>query len=88
MSWLALTIDVHWQQVRGETPPQSSIRRFLSLAGAAALTLSLSMCFLADHPSMAPLVWVMELGVSALLIGVVLPWCPRVLTIIVPGRSR
>jgi hypothetical protein len=88
MGWLALTIDAHWQQVSGVVPMTSSWRRSLRVLGAAALTLSLLMCFRADHPSMAPLVWIMGLGVSALLIGLVLAFSPAALAMILPGRIR
>jgi hypothetical protein len=88
MGWLALTIDAHWQQVSGLVPLSSSWRRSLRVLGAAALTLSLLMSFRADHPSMAPLVWIMELGVSALLVGLTLAFLPEALAMILPLRFR
>ena len=88
MGWLASTIDAHWQQVSGRVPLSSSWRRSLRVLGATALTLSLLMSFRADHPSMAPLVWIMGLGVSALLIGLTLAFAPAALAMILPRRIR
>ena len=44
---------------------------------AASLLLALVICFLADRPSMAVLVWVMLLAGSAMVIGMALSWRPR-----------
>lgn len=78
-AWLAMAMDVHWQQVRGE--PAVGRRRALRLrvAGTAALAVSLVACLAADHASMAALVWVMGLAVAALLVAMTLSFIPRLL---------
>lgn len=82
MGWLALALDPHWQQVNGPAPLPRPTRRLLRAAGSAALAFSLIACFLADHPSMAPLVWIMGLTVGALAVALVLAWRPRFLAIL------
>jgi hypothetical protein len=86
MGWFALAIEAHWQQAFG-TDLRVSTRRTLRLLGAVALTLSLAVCFIADHPSMAPLVWFMGLAASALLIAFALAWRPQLLTVLVLRRA-
>ena len=62
----ALALPTHWAQVAGARAPLSPPRqRWLRQAGALALAASLALCLAADHPSMAVLVWVMLLAVSA-----------------------
>lgn len=78
-AWLALAMEVHWQQVRGPQPPARSTVLALRLLGAAALAASLLLCLRADHGSMAALVWVMGLAASALLVAFTLSWRPRAL---------
>jgi phosphate/sulfate permease len=87
MAWLALSLDTHWRQVRNEAPLRASVRRKLRLTGAGALLVSFVASLLADHPTMAPLVWIMSLGAAALLVGMLLAWRPRVLATIAPGRG-
>ncbi|MET3497891.1 DUF3325 domain-containing protein [Variovorax boronicumulans] len=74
---LALSIDVHWEQVR--TDPQCSPRmvRLLRAMGAAFLLASLVLCLRADHVSMASLVWFMTLACAALVVAFTLSWRPR-----------
>jgi hypothetical protein len=84
LGWLALAMDTHWQQARGPGIPCASTRRLLRVLGAMALTLSLWACFLADHPTMAPLVWIMGLAVSAASIAMILAWRPRLLAVLWP----
>jgi hypothetical protein len=79
LAWLALAMDVHWQQVRGAGIPGAGIRRLLRALGALALLASLILCFVADHASMAVLVWVMALAGGALLVAFTLSWKPRML---------
>jgi len=86
MGWLALAMDVHWEQVRNDahTARTSALLRVL---GAAALVASLVLCLVVDHVSMASLVWIMCLAASALavtftlskrpgLLGALVVWVP------------
>ncbi len=75
-SWLALAMDVHWQQVRAGAPT-SSVKRLLRVLAIAALTISLALCLSVDHATMAVLVWVMLLAASALIVTFTLSWQPR-----------
>ncbi len=77
LGWLALAMDVHWQQVSGlpRVPPRT--QRVLRALGVAALAASLALCLAADHPTMAALVWVMALAASALGVAITLAWRPR-----------
>lgn len=87
MGWFALALEAHWQQVF-VTDLRASTRRALRLLGTIALALSLAACFIADHPSMAPLVWFMGLAASALLIAFVLAWRPHLLAMLVLRRAN
>jgi hypothetical protein len=79
MGWLALGMKPHWRQVREKSGPrQLSVGRF-RLLGGSALLLSLITCLAADHPSMASLVWVMTMSVSALSVAMTLSYAPRAL---------
>lgn len=77
--WLALSMDVHWRQVRGGTAPSNNVRMLLRLFGAIALVASLMLCLAVDHASMASLVWVMSLAAAALSVALTLSWRPRCL---------
>ena len=91
LGWLALAMEPHWQQVRGEAAAGRSTVRLLRALGAGALLLALGLCLRADHATMAVLVWVMALAGSALLIAFSLSWRPRWLRPLVawvrPGRG-
>ncbi len=76
-AWLALAMDVHWQQARGSEAPSSRTRRLLRLAGCAGLAASAALCLLTDRPSMAALVWLTLLIATAPLVALVLAWRPR-----------
>jgi hypothetical protein len=66
MCLFALAMPTHWAQVAGARAPLSPPQqRRLRQAGALALVASLGLCLAADHPTMAVLVWVMLLAVSA-----------------------
>ena len=70
MGWLALAMDVHWNQVRAtRRSPRSVI--VLRVLGAASLVASLALCLLADTATMAVLVWMMLLAVAAVTIALV-----------------
>ena len=85
LGWLALAMDVHWQQVRGSnTPPSPNTMKLLRVLGAAGLAGSLLLCLCVDHASMAALVWVMTLAGAALTIAFTLSWRPGWLGLLVP----
>jgi len=70
MSWLALSMDVHWAQAkqipRAESKPPRAV---LKLLGCCALVLSLAVCLAADRPSIAVLVWLMLLSGAAVSVA-------------------
>lgn len=86
-TWLALAMDVHWQQVQGGAGPAPS-KRTLRLFGVAGLAVSAVFCFLADRPSMAVLVWVMLMASTALLVAMTLSWRPQILRLLWPAGRR
>lgn len=75
-AWLALARDAHWKQVRGSGTPTPGARVLLRVAGSIAFLLSLILCNLPDHATIAFLVWVMALTASALLVAFTLTWRP------------
>jgi hypothetical protein len=76
--WLALAMDVHWQQVHAADDTGSRPqRRALRMLGIAGLVVSLWACLRADHPSIAALVWVLMLAAAAALVAFTLAWRPR-----------
>jgi hypothetical protein len=77
MGLLALALPPHWEQVRAPRPYPAAQARSLRTLGACLLCLSLALCLAADHPSMAPLVWVMSLAASALIVAFALAFRPR-----------
>jgi hypothetical protein len=80
MAWLALSMEVHWQQVTGAVLALSQVRRRgLRLAGALGLLVSLLLCLMADHATMAALVWVMLLALSAFVVSMLLSSRPQAL---------
>lgn len=74
MAWLALGMNVHWQQVHGRSSLSPAMARQLRVAGAATLFASLVLCLSADHASIAMLVWVMQLAASTLIVAFTLAW--------------
>ena len=82
MGWFALALDVHWQQVHSSASASSATKQLLRVLGTVAIAVSLAACFLADHPSMAPLTWIMGLAAAALSIALILAWRPRVLRVL------
>jgi hypothetical protein len=80
MAWLALAMEVHWQQVSGtaQALPRAR-RRGLRIAGALAMLASLALSLMADHATMAALVWVMLLALSAFVVAMLLSWRPQAL---------
>lgn len=86
MGWLALAMDVHWEQAGGAAM-QAPARR-LRVLGTLALAGSLWLCLAVDHASMAALVWVMALAAAALAVAMALSWRPHWLRLLVPGAAR
>ena len=68
MGWLALAMDVHWQQVCGDRLRTSARARRLRVLGTSALAASLVLCLVADHASTAALEWAVALAAAALVI--------------------
>ncbi|WP_332741474.1 DUF3325 domain-containing protein [Hydrogenophaga sp.] len=86
MAWLALSMEVHWQQVCGApVMVPRGLRRSLRQAGGLGLLVSLALCLAADHPSMAALVWVMFVAACAFGVAMLLTWRPRVLRALLVG---
>jgi hypothetical protein len=78
-AWLALSLESHWRQVRGEHAAGPGTVRLLRVLGALALGASLLICLRVDHASMAALVWVMSLAAAAFSVAFTLSWRPRLL---------
>ena len=83
MGWLAVAMKPHWTQVRGSQPLAQ--RGVVTLRALAVLSLvaALVLCLLANHASMAALVYGMTLIASALFVAFTLAWRPRLLTVLV-----
>lgn len=89
LAWLALAMDAHWHQVHGSAAPTSAARVALRTLGVAGLAVSAALCFIADRPSMAALVWVMLLAGAVPLVALTLAWWPGALRAFWPsGRAR
>ena len=83
MGWLALSMEVHWEQARGSDalPRRTAVQ--LRWLGGLGLVASLLLCLAVDHASMASLVWFMTLAGAALGIAFTLSWRPRMLRLLV-----
>lgn len=88
MAWLALAMEEHWQRVSGRPRPGRAAVIAQRALAAAALGASLGIGLLADHPTMAALVWIMELGASAACVALALAWRPRALALLAPWTWR
>lgn len=78
MGWLALSLPSHWKQVSHGKPDSNRLR----IAGWLTLMASAAACLMADHPSMAILVWLMLLAASAFALGMTLSYRPRLLCVL------
>jgi len=78
-AWLALAMDVHWNQVRGSGKLSQGRRTLLRLTASSAFLISFLLCNLSDHATIAALVWVMALTAGALLVAFTLTWRPPLL---------
>lgn len=89
MTWLALSMEVHWQQACGSAVALlPGRRRGLRQAGGLGLLASLALCLAADHASMAALVWVMLLAIAAFAVALLLAWRPRLLRALLVTGAR
>ncbi len=84
MGWLALGMNVHWQQVYGNVASSTRTVRIVRVLGACALVVSMLLCLSSDHASIASLVWVMALAAAVFLVAFLLSWRPRWLAWLVP----
>src|SRR5688500_12800065 len=87
MGWLALSMQVHAQQVWGRSPTLAAVRLLRGL-GMLGLAADLGLCFLVDHASMAALVWIMALVAAALSVAFTLAWRARWLRVLAPWLRR
>lgn len=83
MGWLALSMPVHARQVWGGVPT-STASRVLRWMGVAGLAAALGLCLIADHASMAVLVWAMASTGASLLVAFTLSWHPHWLGALAP----
>lgn len=83
LSALALAMKTHWQQVF-VVPFTPLMQKCLRVFGVAAVALSAFFCGRADHPSMAVLVWLMLLALSAFVVALLLNRWPAVFRLIFP----
>lgn len=77
--WIALAMPVHWAQVRGPALRSRRAGIALRVAGALCQLLSLAICLVVDHASMAALVWIMSLTGAAFVTAMLLSWRPACL---------
>lgn len=87
LALLALAMERHWRQLRATRPLTKAAARSMRIAGSGALASSLTLCLAVDHASMASLVWVMTLAVSAFVLAMLLAWRPGWLVPLI-GRAR
>lgn len=83
-AWLALAMDSHWEQVHGQAGPPRTQQKLLRLLGSALLAASLALCLLADHATMAALVWLMLLAGGVVAVAFALAWRPSWLRVLWP----
>lgn len=76
-------MEPHWKSVHQDRKPERPAQVLRTL-GWAGLSLSAGLCFMADRPSMAVLVWLMLLAALAPSIGMILAWRPQLLRVFWP----
>jgi hypothetical protein len=85
IGWLALAMDVHWEQVRGRPGAPGRVESVgLRVLGVATLLASLGLELRADNASIAVLVWVMSLAVASFAVAQALAWRPAWLRWLLP----
>lgn len=83
LSALALAMKTHWQQVF--VLPFTPVKQGgLRVVGVTAIALSAFFCGRADHPSMAVLVWIMLLPLTAVVVALLLNYWPAIFRLIFP----
>jgi predicted neutral ceramidase superfamily lipid hydrolase len=87
MSWMALAMDVHWQQVHRIGPPVERPSFMLRLLATAAFVASLVLCIAANDVSIAALLWIMSLVASTVLVALALSARPHWLAWLAPFRG-
>ncbi|VWX33533.1 DUF3325 family protein [Limnobacter sp. 130] len=89
MAWLALSMDVHWAQVKQIPLAESRPPRVaLKVLGYTALLVSLVVCLVADRPSIAALVWIMLMVGAAVAVAFALANRPGVLKVVCPLNQK
>lgn len=83
-AWLALAMEEHWNQVLAASPPTPIQQAALRALGAAGLGASGVLCFVADRPSMAILVWILFVSFGSVSIALTLAWRPALLRLVFP----
>ena len=83
IGWFALSMETHWQQVRGHAPLSAARATLLRVLGAVALAVSLALCLKVDSASIAVLVWVMAVAGAALAVAFTLSWRAQTLGVLV-----
>ena len=78
-AWLALAMEGLWEQVHGASAPSRVSRAALRTLGTVGLLGCGALCFVADRPSMAILLWVMLMAFGAVAIALTLAWKPALL---------
>ena len=85
-AWLALAMDIHWKKVHEGRNAGAHPAKVLRLMGWVGLLVTAIICFMADRPSMAVLVWIMLLAATAPSVGMILTYRPQLLRIFWPLR--
>ncbi|MDQ9172392.1 DUF3325 domain-containing protein [Oxalobacteraceae bacterium R-40] len=83
-AWLALAMEEHWTQVFSKPPPSPTPQAVLRALGLTGLAASGALCFVADRPSMAILVWILFMAVGSISIALMLTWKPALLRLVFP----
>jgi hypothetical protein len=87
LAWLALAMEGHWQQVHGGSGPSQAVQALLRVLGASGIVVSGILCFVADRPSMAALLWIMLMAFAAVSIALTLAWKPALLRLAWPKSA-
>ena len=77
LAFCALAMEGHFKQVSGHARIAADAVRKLRVRAAVALVGSMVLCLAADHVSIAALVWVMMLSLSAVLLALIFAYRPR-----------
>lgn len=87
-AWLALAMEEHWKQVLATAPPTPLQQAALRALGASSLAASGVLCFVADRPSMAILVWILFIVFGSVSVALTLAWRPALLRLVLPRLVR